>query len=259
MTAYIVGPDPSHAAWVTEHDFALAGFTPSGPETDYGMRWGERESIRVSFAPQSGPDLGYLYAHDRQIGRVQLIVADANRAEVDDAWNLLRDLPKFEHSYRAFAALINGESELTPAHARALWDRCIQGELDARRSYRAEAEPSMRRELGRAVVISERARTSAETIARDSIAHAIQGEPIVVRYRFAEWPGWFGRYAAQDVGGAADQARDFDRMAKTAGFSLQVTSASCGHRVVSAPRVPALAFVAKPSVGRSQDYPEIGL
>jgi hypothetical protein len=223
------------------------------------MRWGDEEAIRVSYAPRSDADSGYLYAHDRETGRVQLIVADTTSAEVDDAWQILRDLPKFENSHRAFAALISGDEDLAPAHAHALWERCIQGELEARRAYRAEPDPALREEKARAVVLSERARTSAETIARVSIGHATQTDPIVVRYRFAEWPGWFGRYAAENVGGAADQARDLERMAKTAGFSLQVTSASCGHRVVSAPRVPELAFAARPPASREPDYPQLGL
>src|SRR5690349_6359915 len=182
---------PDLDGWVSPTDLAQAGFRPSGPEIDYGMRWGERLSISVSFAPRDGSEFGYLYAHDRSTGRCRLLVPETTADAVEDAWQVLRDA-QIPDAHLAFPAVINGDQPLRPDHAHALWKHCVEREVDARQTYRQNVDPDRRPSLRRDVRISEAARTSAEAIHRESISHT-GAEPVIVRYRVAEWPGWYGR------------------------------------------------------------------
>jgi hypothetical protein len=44
--------------WLSRDDFRAGGYVAAAGEIDYGMRWGDSGSVRVSFAPHA--DGGYL-------------------------------------------------------------------------------------------------------------------------------------------------------------------------------------------------------
>jgi hypothetical protein len=238
--------DPNTPHWMSADELRAIGFQPGGPETDYGMRWGEQHDVRVSFAPYGDRTGGYLYAYQRSDDRYLLLATNVTPDRVDAAWHELTACTSSPDGYLALAALDDHEMPMPPRTARALLMHCVEREFDAYRTF-ADAGPdqALRFEAASAVVIQRTARVSAERLLIDGARAANSGDgPVVVRYRILEEKGWTGRVAGADLAAAAAGTKEILELAAQRQLTLQATSVTHGHAVVAAPRVPELAFAA---------------
>lgn len=237
-------PEAARLGWMPAEELQALGFTPGGPEIDYGMRWGETRAVRVSFAPYAERDGGYLYAQDRGTGRCLLLASDTTADKVDAAWRELTAATAEPDGYLALAAL--NEQPLSLQRARELLDDCVAREMTAYRSFvDTDTGGRARFDAAHAVVVQRAARVSAEDLLIDA-ARAAGDElgPVVVRYRILDESCWTGRVAGTSLEAAAEQTRGIQQAADEHQLRLQATSVTQGNTTISAVRVPELAFAA---------------
>ena len=91
--------------WLSAEQMRAMGFTPGGPEIDYGTTWGERHDVRVSFAPHRDRGDGYLYAHDPGTDRYLILAAQTTPALVEPVWLELLERTASPDGYLALAGL----------------------------------------------------------------------------------------------------------------------------------------------------------
>jgi hypothetical protein len=236
--------DASNRRWLPANEMRAIGFSPGGPEIDYGMRWGPRRDIRVSFAPCGDDERGFLYAHDPRSDRYQLLAAHTTRDRVDAAWRELMACTESPEDYLALAAL--DEAPLSVGEAGALLLHCLDREMAAYRDYlTAGSDAQTRFDAAQAVVVQRSARVAAEQLQIAAArAGSAESEPVVVRYRVLDEAGAAGRVAGASLESAVVE---LGRVAEVAGrhqLELRATSVTHGHATMSAARVPELAGVA---------------
>jgi hypothetical protein len=218
------------------------GFEPGGPEIDFGMRWGEQQCVRVSFAPYAERDDGYLYAYDRASDRYLVLAEHTTAQAVDAAWRELNACTTAPDAYLALVAL--DEQPLPIDQAQALLLHCVDREFSAYRDFiQTSNDAPVRVDAAHAVVVQRAARAAAEQILRESVsATRPESAPVIVRYRITEESNWTGRVAALDLDSAAEILRRIDQLGRERDLSIQATSASQGNATVAADRVPELGF-----------------
>jgi hypothetical protein len=243
----------AHAAatrWLPSAQFRAMGFEPGGPEIDCGMRWGDARTVRVSFAPYGGRDDGFLYAHDPSTDRDLLLVAHATLEQVDAAWRELNGTTASTDGYLALASLVqDGTSEpMTLRDAQALLSHCLDREFTAYERYVTGAgDAPTRFDAGFGVIVQRSARVAAEDLLLDTArAASPDAEPVVVRYRLLDEPGWSGRIAGSDLESACTVTSHAIAVAGRHELKLQPTSLTHGNTTVAAARVPELAFATMP-------------
>jgi hypothetical protein len=82
----------SEPVWMSPQDWQAMSGAGSGPESDYGMRWGIDQNVRVSYAPFTGAGWegsGRLYAFEPSSARYALLADVTTQSEVDAAWDWL--------------------------------------------------------------------------------------------------------------------------------------------------------------------------
>lgn len=244
--------------WTTAEELSALGFSPAGPEIDYGMRWGEHHCVRVSYAPHADQPDGYLYAHDRASDRYLLLAAHTTPQAVDAAWRELNACTTAPDAYVALAAL--DEQPLPLDQAQALWLHCVDREFKAYRDFaETSSDAPVRVDAAHAVVVQRSARTAAEQILLESASAADPSTaPVVVRYRITDETGWAGRIAATDLSGASENMRKIDQLGRQHGLTVQATSATQGNATVAAARVPELEF-ASTQAPLATDAPRLAL
>jgi hypothetical protein len=248
------------SGWLPAAEFGTLGFVPGGPETDYGMRWGEREDIRVSFAPHRDRPGGFLYAHDPRTDRFLLLVADTTRQQVDTAWRQLLGETKAPHAYLALGALDRPATPMSNDQARELLLHCLDGELRAYHQF-TTADSSEPTHFANAftAVVQRSARVSAEQLLIAAArAESPDNTPVVVRYRLLDEPGWTGRVAGPDLTTAVATTEHAIHLADRHHLSLQATSLTHGQTTLAAARVPELAFAA-PRPSLAVGAPNLGI
>jgi hypothetical protein len=255
-------PAPSNVQtthWMPADAFAASGYTHVRPELDFGMRWGEHETIRVSFAPFAERPGGYLYAYNRSTDQYLLLAPHTTASQVDNAWQEISDATASPDAYLAFASLDHGPGPMNLGAAQDLFVDCFEREVDAYRSYVSGATDGPARfDAAFNVIVQRSARVSSERLVLEA-AHAASGDdwPVVVGYRILDETGWSGRLAGNDLDDACRVTSRAVDIADQHQLALQATSVSRGHTTLSAARVPELAFatvhremvIGAPSVG----------
>jgi hypothetical protein len=229
--------------WMPTEELQAMGFEPSGPEIDYGMRWGEHRNVRVSFAPhdESG---GYLYAHDSATDQALLLATHTTASRVDAAWQELTASTSSPDGYLALAALDGDDAPMPVKQSRELLFHCIDREMDAYTAFTAAGtDVPTRFDLAHALIVKRSARIAAEGLHVDA-ARAVSEdrEPVVIRYRVLAETSWTGRLAATNLDTAASDVRHVLDLAEGHHLTMQPTSVSHGHSTVAAARVPELDF-----------------
>lgn len=244
--------------WIPADELRARGFTPAGPEIDYGMRWGQQQCVRVSYAPYADQNEGYLYAYDRASERYLLLATHTTPQAVDAAWRELNACPTAPDAYLAFAAL--DQQPLAFGDARTLLLHCVDRELSAYREFvDSSSDAPVRIDAAHAVVVQRSARVAAEQILAESAGAACSPEsPITVRYRVIEENGWSGRVAAPDLEHGVDLMRSIREIGQQHNLTIQATSATQGNSTVAAARVPELEF-ACPRAALTADAPRLAL
>jgi hypothetical protein len=246
--------------WLSGAELRAMGFEAGGPEIDYGMGWGERGDVRVSFAPLHGLEDGYLYAHDPADDRYLILAARTTRDQVDVAWRDLTACTSAPDAYVALASLDHGDRPMQVGPARSLLRHCVDREMAAYRDYVAVGGAGDERFMSaQALVVQRSARTAAEQLlhhAAGDEGHDV--EPVVVRYRILGQPGWTGRVAGRDLDSACAMTRSGHEVAARHDLDLQATSVTHGLTTVAAPRLPELDFAAARSLV-AVNAPQIGI
>lgn len=236
--------------WLPSAQFRAMGFEPGAPEIDYGMRWGDSRNIRVSFAPYGDRDGGFLYAHDPGTDRDLLLAAHTTPERVDAASRDLTAATASPDGYLAFVSLAHdgASTPMTLREAQALLSHCLDRELTAYKGYVTGASDAPTRfDAGFDVIVQRSARVAAEDLLLDAAkAASPDAEPVVVRYRLLEEPGWSGRVAGSDLESACAVMSHAVAVAGRHDLKLQATSVTHGHTTVAAARVPDLALAAVP-------------
>jgi hypothetical protein len=228
--------------WMPAQELRALGFEPAGPEIDYGMRWGEQQCVRVSYAPHAERNDGYLYAYDRVSDRYLLLATHTTPQTVDAAWRELNACTTAPDAYLALAAL--DEQPLPIDQAQALLLHCVAREFSAYRDFaEASNDAPVRVDAAHAVVVQRSARAAAEQILLESISAARpEAAPVIVRYRITEESSWTGRVAGLDLNSVAQILRQVDQLGRQHDLSVQATSVTQGNATVAAARVPELGF-----------------
>lgn len=234
--------------WLPSAQFRALGFEPGGPEIDYGMCWGETGNVRVSFAPYGDRDGGFLYAHDPRTDQDLLLAAHTTAERVDAAWRELGADTHTPDGYLELASLVDGAApEPMPLReAQALLSHCLDRELAAyRQCVAGTSDVPTRFDAVFNVVVQRSARVAAEDLLLDA-ARAVSpdAEPVIVRYRLLDEPGWTGRAAGPDLESACAMTSHAAAIAGRHELKLQATSVTHGHSTVAAARIPELAFAA---------------
>ena len=221
-----------------------AGFTPFGPEIDFGMRWGEHGTVRISFAPVEAHGRGFLYAYDSRADRYLVLASATTERQVEAAWRELQPFLDVPEAYLAFAAVAHREAPMSIEHARDLLVHCVDRELAALSSVRsAAADTPVDFEAARALIVQRSARVAAENLLRESAG--AEAEPVVVRYRIPQDRTWSGQIAERTVDRAVELTRRVSELAEQRGLQLQATSVAHGWSTVAATRVPQLEFLTR--------------
>jgi hypothetical protein len=243
--------------WMPADRMRDLGFTPAGPETDYGMQWGENRAVRVSYAPHADRDDGFVYAYDGKSERYLVLAPHTTPEAVQAAWRLT-DCTSAPDAYVALAAL--GEQPVALEQARALLLHCVDRELAAYRDFTATGlDGPVRVDAAHAVVVQRSARVSAEEILVDSAKAANPDvAPILIRYRITDDNGWIGRVAGVDLDSALADLRCVDELARQHDLTALATSVNRGHTRVAAARVPELNVLAT-HAPLTADAPQLGL
>lgn len=230
--------------WMTAEEMQALGYVAGGREIDYGMRWGEDLSTRVSFAPYRDQNVGFLYAVDHTNDRYLMLASHTTHEQVQAAWQELLSCTNSPDAHLALAAL--DEQPLPVKDARELLVHCVQREIDAYREFAgAGVNAPTRFDAASAVVIARSARVSAEQLLTESARHAAPDhEPVVIRYRVDGERDWVGRIAGTDLADATNTARAVDDLVRDRGLALVATSVTHGHSTVAAARVPELHGIA---------------
>jgi hypothetical protein len=220
------------------------GFEAAGPEIDYGMRWGERGDVRVSFAPHGDCTGGYLCAHDRSADRYLLLAAQTTAARVDAAWRELTACTSSPDGYLAFAVLDGRNGPMPLERSRRLVLHCLDREMAAHVDFTASStDRPARFDLGYAVIVQRAARVAAEDLHIDAVRAASEDrEPVLIRYRLLDDSGWTGRMAGTSLESATSNARQVLDVAERHRLAVQATSVTQGHTTVAAARAPELGF-----------------
>lgn len=231
--------------WITSDEMRVRGFTATGPEIDYGMRWGDRYNIRVRYVPVGDGTDGYLYAHDRETDRCLVLTERTTLDRYVAAWNELRDLTSSPDAYLVFASLARPLAPLPIVKADDLLRHCLDREMAAYRAFSvAPADEMPQLEFAHALIVERSARVAAEQLQIESArAIAEDNEPVVIRYRIEDRSPWNGRVAGQTLDAAVGNARQLQHVAGSHQLTVRATSVSHGHTVVAAPRVPELKFI----------------
>jgi hypothetical protein len=248
--------------WLPSEQFRAMGFEPGGPEIDYGMRWGERGDIRVSFAPHGDHNGGFLYAHDPATDRCLLLAAHTTADRVGAAWRELISYTVSPDGYLALASLDHDvvAPPMSVGQAQGLLLHCLDRELIAYQDYVIGSDDvPTRGDAAFGVIVQRSARVSAEQLLVDAArAEGTDAEPVVIRYRMLEEPGWSGSVAGVDLESARLATKNLLEVARRHHLTLQATSVTHGHSAVSAARVPELALAAtRPSL--AANVPTIGI
>jgi hypothetical protein len=253
--AIVSNPQPH---WMPGAELRDLGFIAAGPEIDYGMRWGEERSVRVSYAPQADLEHGFLYAYDKLRDRYLVLAAHTTPHAVQVAWSELEACTASPDAYLALASL--DDRPLTLERARALLLHCLAGEFTAYREFiGTDVSGRVRVDAAHAVVVQRSARVSAEKLMLQSASAANpEGAPVVVRYRVAGERGWVGQVPDTDLNSAVVGMRRVADFARCHDLSVQATSVARGHATVAAARIPELEFVATPAP-LSRGVPQLGL
>lgn len=230
--------------WIDADQLRAEGFVPTGPERDYGMRWGETHAIRVSWAPRE--DAGFLYAHNRETDKYLLLADRTTPEQVDGAWRELLRLDGLPDAYLAFAGLQQPIEPLPVSEATQLLRHCVEREMNAYRTFAdAPSDEPVRMNASVGVVVARAARVAAEQLQIEAIHEAaVDQEPVIIRYWINGRTEWSGRIAGESLSAATCEARYLQQAAERYGLAVQATSVSRGHSVIAAPRVPELAFIA---------------
>lgn len=233
------------SGWLPGDALAALGFTPGGPETDYGMRWGEEHNVRVSFAPHLDREDGFLYARNAVTGRYLLLARHTTVNQAQAAWEEISARTTSPDGYLAFASLDQPNLPLHPKHARALLWHCLDRELGAYRDIDRAPDGRAHFDATHTLITYRSARVSAENLLHEAIRSDRPGaDPVVVRYRIPGRPESTGRLYADDVNAAGREARRLLNLVQRHGLEAQATSVTHGHAAVAASRVPELAFAA---------------
>jgi hypothetical protein len=243
----VADTDVLTARWLAADEMRALGFVPGGPEVDFGLRWGERKNIRVSFAPLEGSASGYLYAHDPTLDRYLLLAARTTVDQVDAAWCELLACSASPDGYLALAALDLPDEQVPSELAQQLLLHCVDGEMAAHQDFiTSGVDEPVRFDAAYALVVQRSARVAAEDLQIAAVRSANPGsDPVVVRYRVLGESRWTGRIAANCLGSAAEGARQIQEVADRHGLEVQATSVTHGHSVVAAARVPDLGSIAQ--------------
>lgn len=223
---------------------------------EHGTRWGDRQEIRVVFAPHADQVGGYLYAHDTAADRVLLLSAQTTSQAVATACRELESYSSAADAYLALASLDLEPDAMTVDRANRLWRHCVEGEMDAYQNLtRTRVDEPSRFDVARSVVVQRAARVAAEDLLLESVrAHSVDQEAVIVRYRMIDDSGWMGRVPASSIEAAAAQTRSLVELADSHGLTAQATSVSHGATIVSAARVAELGLAAA-SPSRAVDVP----
>ena len=237
-------PSENGRLWMTSSAMRAAGFTPSGPEIDFGMRWGEHGTVRVSFAPVEAHGRGFLYAYDSGANRYLVLAPATTERQVEKARRELQPYLDVPEAYLALTAVAHREAPMSIEHARDLLVHCVDRELAALSSVRsAAANTPVDFEAARALIVQRSARIAAESLLRDSAGS--EAEPVVVRYRIPQDRTWSGQIAERTVDRAAELTHRVSEVAEQRGLQLQATSVAHGWSTIAATRVPQLEFLTR--------------
>lgn len=238
--------------WLPGDALAAMGFRSGGPETDYGMRWGEGGTVRVSYAPHPDQAGGYLYAHDAAADRYLVLARHTSADQVDAAWEEITARTSSPEGYLAFAALDQQTQPLHPKHAEALLWHCLDRELSTYRDIDRAPDGRAHFDAAHTLITYRSARVSAEHLLEEAVRAKLGGaEPVVVRYRILGRPDSTGRLYADDLTSAGAHTKKVLDLVHSHGLTAQATSVTHGHAAVAATRVPELAFAATPAPVRS--------
>jgi hypothetical protein len=199
---------------------------------DFGMRWGPRHDIRVSYAPYrdaAHAGRGFLYAHQPSTDRYAMLHPDTTAEHVDTAWTAaLRTRPAGTEpsDFLAFGRSIDAAGPGTATdRARATMLRCLQHELDSRDQLAATGT-ALRADLARQVVIARSARMASEDVLRRTVRTVLDTgqQPVTLGYRIEGRPPIHGTIAAVDLDAALTAVLDVRHLAEQRRLDARVTS-----------------------------------
>jgi hypothetical protein len=230
-------PEP---LWIRADAWAARGLHEHGPEMDFGMRWGPRHDIRVTYAPYRDPahaGRGFLYAHQPGTDHYAMLHPDTTAEHVDTAWTAALRTRAAGTELTDFAAFGQSVDAAGPgtatdrAHATML--RCLQHELDSRDQLAATGT-GMRSDLARQVMIARSARMASEDVLRRTVRTELDTgqQPVTVGYRIEGRPPIHGTIAAVDLDTALSTVRDVRLLAEQRRLDARVTSIEHGHHTV---------------------------
>ena len=234
-------PEP---LWIPADAWAARGLHEHGPEMDFGMRWGPRHDIRVTYAPYrdlAHAGRGFLYAHQPSTDRYAMLHPDTTAEHVDTAWTATlrtRAAGTELTDFAAFGQSIDAAGPGTPTdRARATMLRCLQHELDSRDQL-ATTGPALRADLARQAVIARSARMASEDVLRRTVRTELDTahQPVTLGYRIQGRPPIHGTIAAVDLDAALTAVLDVRQLAEQRRLDTSVTSIE--HRQLALPLGP---------------------
>ena len=237
---------PLPTRWQTADAFAASGWSRVRPEVDFGTRWGESETIRVSFAPFADRPGGFVYAFNRSTDQYLLLAPHTTVNQVEAVWRDLHQHTAAPDAYLLFTVLDHGPGPMNLGTAQEVFLDCLDRELGAYRNYiDGSGSGPERFDAAFQVIVARSARASSEQVLLEAAEATSQdGAPVVVAYRLLGETGWSGRLAGADLEDARSTTRRAFEIAERRMLAFQATSVSHGHTTLSAVRVPGLSFAA---------------
>lgn len=216
----------TNLAWMSGDELAQLGFALGGPERDYGMRWGQNNTVRVSYAPHADADRsgGFLYAYDKAGDRYALLSPDTTPEEVELTWPYLASVDEPE-GYRRLVQLL---ARVEPMHlddARELLSHCLDRELGAVRARdEPESGPLTRPALASHALYGRAARLAAQDLLLDAVAAAEPEQFLVVEYRATGADNLVGHVASLSPRSAVEDIALVRRIAAEHGYDIDVVN-----------------------------------
>jgi hypothetical protein len=228
--AEVLNTGQTEPLWIPGDAWAARGLHAHGPEMDFGMRWGPRHDIRVTYAPYRDTvhaGRGFVYTHQPRTDRYAMLHPDTTAEHVDTAWNTtIRDRAAGTETtdFLAFGQSINAAGPGTPTdRAVGTMLRCLQHELDSRDEL-AATRPAMHVDLARQAVIARSARTASEDVLRQAVRTELDAaqQPVTVGYRIEGRPPIHGTIAARDLDAAITTVFDVRQLAEQHRLDVRV-------------------------------------
>ncbi len=211
--------------WMAADELASLGFAPGGPERDYGQRWGDDHSVRVSYAPHRDPDRtgGYLYAYDKTHDRYALLAADTTSEDVERVWPYLAGVDE-PQGYRNLVELLTRPEPMRTDVAKTLLMHCLDRELAAQRALDSTSRALTSPAVASHAMYGRAARMAAQDLLLDAVSAVEPEQFLVIEYRIPYAGNLVGHLATMSPRTAVVDVADVRRLAAHHDYEMAVVN-----------------------------------